>query len=295
MATEKQPDAQNLSPSINDLPATDESFTLIQPTTGWAKLKLHELWEYRDLLFFLTWRDIKVRYKQTILGIIWAILQPIFSMIIFSIVFGRMAGIPSDGVPYPIFAYAALIPWTFFANGLNQSTESLILSSNMIKKVYFPRIILPASSVLTGLLDFLFAFIVLIAMMLFYGIVPTWNILWLPLLLLLGLITSLGAGIWLTSLNVQFRDVRYVTPFLIQAWLFATPIVYPSSLLQQPWQTLYSINPMVGVVEGFRWALLGVDTQPGPLIIVSTIVALGFLISGVVYFHRMERTFADVV
>lgn len=278
-----------------DLVEPDEPYTLVAPTRGWVALKLHDLWEYHELLFFLTWRDIKVRYKQTILGVAWAILQPLFAMVIFSIVFGRLAQMPSDGVPYPLFAYAALVPWTFFANGLSQCSESLVLSSNMIKKVYFPRIILPISAVLTGLVDFVLAFMLLLGLLLFYGRMPTLNVLWLPLLLLPGLATSLGAGIWLTALNVQYRDIRYVIPFLVQAWMFASPIVYPGSLLSEPWRTLYGINPMVGVIEGFRWALLGTDTRPGAMIVVSSLVAVVVLVSGAFYFRRMERTFADVV
>jgi lipopolysaccharide transport system permease protein len=273
----------------------EEPFILIAPSKGTIALKLNELWEYHELLFFLTWRDIKVRYKQTILGIFWAILQPFFAMVIFSIVFGRLAQIPSDDIPYPLFAYAALVPWTFFANGLNQCSESLILSSNMIKKVYFPRIILPISAVLTGLVDFMLAFVLLLVMMLAFGTPPTLNILWLPLFLMLGLTTSLGVGIWLTSLNVQFRDIRYATPFMIQVWMFASPIVYPGSLLNEPWRTIYGINPMVGVIEGFRWSLLGTATRPGPMILVSILVAATILVSGMIYFHRMERTFADIV
>ena len=216
-------------------------------------------------------------------------------MVVFSLFFGKLAKIPSDGIPYPIFAYAALVPWTFFANGLNNSSNSLVGSANLIKKVYFPRLVVPISSVISGGLDFVLAFIVLLGMMLFYGIFPTVNIIWLPFLLLLTFITSLGTGLWLSALNVQFRDVRYTMPFLTQFWLFATPIAYPSSLLSEPWRTLYGINPMVGVVEGFRWALLGTDTAPGPIMIVSSLVALALLIGGAYYFRRLEKSFADVV
>jgi lipopolysaccharide transport system permease protein len=267
----------------------------IEPSRGWVPLKLNELWEYYELLYFLTWRDIKVRYKQTILGASWAIIQPFFTMVVFSLFFGKLAKMPSDGIPYPIFAYAALVPWTFFANGLNQSSNSLVGSANLIKKVYFPRLVVPLSSIISGAVDFVLAFIVLIVMMLFYGIYPTYNVIWLPLLLMLAFITSLGTGLWLSAMNVQFRDVRYTIPFLTQFWLFATPIAYPSSLLSEPWRTIYGINPMVGVVEGFRWALLGTNTAPGPIIIVSSLTALALLVSGVFYFRRMEKTFADVV
>jgi lipopolysaccharide transport system permease protein len=241
------------------------------------------------------WRDVKVRYKQTVLGAAWAIIQPFFTMVVFSLFFGRLAKIPSDGIPYPIFSYAALVPWTFFANGLNHSSDSLINSARLIKKIYFPRLAIPIATILAGAVDFVLAFIVLMGMMLAYGIVPTANIFWLPLFLLLALITALGTGLWLSAMNVQFRDVHYTIPFLTQFWLFATPIAYPSSLLSEPWRTLYGINPMVGVVEGFRWALLGTTTVPGPIILVSCLVAVALLVSGTYYFRRMEKTFADVV
>lgn len=267
----------------------------LEPTKGWVSLNLKDLWEYRELLYFLTWRDIKLRYKQTVLGGIWAIIQPLITMVVFSLFFGRLAKMPSDGVPYPLFSYTALIPWTFFANGLNQASNSLVTSSNLLKKVYFPRMSMPIASVGGVLVDFVLAFIVLIGMMFYYGMVPTVNVIWLPFFLLLAVVTSLGASLWLSATNVQFRDVRHIMPFLIQLWLFATPIVYPSSLLSEPWRTLYALNPMVGVVEGFRWALLGVHTAPGPMIIVSSFAAIGLLISGAFYFRRMERTFADVV
>jgi lipopolysaccharide transport system permease protein len=267
----------------------------IQPSRGWVSLKLPELWEYRELLYFLTWRDIKVRYKQTVLGAAWAIIQPFCTMVVFSLFFGKLARLPSDGIPYPVFSYAALVPWTFFAHGLTESSASLVGSAQLIKKVYFPRLAIPISSILSGAVDFVLAFVVLLGMMLYYGMAPTWHVLWLPLLLLLAFVTALGVGLWLSALNVQFRDVRYTVPFLTQFWLFATPIAYPSSLLSQPWRTLYGVNPMVGVVEGFRWALLGTTTAPGPIIFVSAGAALAILVTGLFYFRRMERTFADVV
>jgi len=268
----------------------------IEPSKGWVSLKLHELWEYRELLYFLTWRDIKVRYKQTVLGAAWAIIQPFMTMVVFSLFFGRLAQIPSDGVPYPIWSYAALVPWTFFATGLTMSSNSLVGSANLIKKVYFPRLVIPIATVLSGAVDFVLAFIVLIFMMLFFGIVPTGNVVFLPLFLLLAFVTSLGVGLWLSAMNVQFRDVRYTVPFLTQFWLFATPIAYPSSLIEnETLRAIYGINPMAGVVEGFRWALLGTDTAPGPVIVVSTVAALILFISGLFYFRRMEKTFADVV
>jgi len=274
---------------------SDSHVIVVKPSKGWISLKLRDLWEYRELLYFLTWRDIKVRYKQTVLGAAWAIIQPFFTMVVFSLFFGKLAKVPSDGIPYPIFAYAALVPWTFFANGLSQSSNSLVDNANMLKKVYFPRLVVPLSSVISGVVDFILAFTVLLGMMLFYGIYPTIHVIWLPFLLLLTLTTSLGVGLWLSAMNVQFRDVRYTIPFLTQFWLFATPIAYPSSLLSEPWRTLYGINPMVGVVEGFRWALLGTETAPGPIIVVSAFVALALLVGGAFYFRRMEKTFADVV
>jgi lipopolysaccharide transport system permease protein len=275
--------------------STDISVFRIEPSRGWVSLKLHELWEYRELLYFLMWRDVKVRYKQTILGAAWAIIQPFFTMVVFSLFFGRLAGIPSDGVPYPIFSFAALVPWTFFANGLNQSSNSLVSSAGLITKVYFPRLAVPVATVFSGVVDFGLAFLVLLGMMLYYGVVPTINGLWIPLFFLLALTTSLGVGLWLSAMNVKFRDVRYTVPFLTQLWMFSTPIAYPSSLLSEPWRTVYGLNPMVGVVEGFRWALLGTDTAPGPIIIASSLMALAILVGGLFYFRRMEKTFADVV
>jgi len=267
----------------------------IEPSRGWVSLKLGELWEYRELLYFLTWRDIKVRYKQTVLGAAWAIIQPFFTMVVFSLFFGKLAKVPSDGIPYPIFAYAALVPWNFFAQGLTQSSDSLVGSANLIKKVYFPRLAIPISTVISGSVDFILAFTVLLGMIVYYGMSPSAKVLWLPLLLLLAVTTSLGVGLWLSALNVQFRDVKYTVPFLTQFWMFATPIAYPSSLLHEPWRTVYGLNPMVGVVEGFRWALLGTTTAPGPMILVSALAAVMILVGGAFYFRRMEKTFAYVV
>ena len=290
--------------TIDSHAATDLPVVRIEPAHGWMPLRLRELWEFRELFYFLTWRDIKVRYKQTLLGASWAIIQPFFTMLVFSLFFGRLAKVPSDGIPYPIFAYAALVPWTFFANALTQSSNSLVSGANLIRKVYFPRLALPVSTVLGGVVDFVLAFSVLLLMMVYYGITPTWNVVFLPFLLLLAFITSLGVGLWLSAMNVRYRDVRYAVPFLTQFWMFATPIAYPSSMLSEPWRTVYGINPMVGVVEGFRWALLGPhenaegviqNTAPGPIIAVSTLVAITVLVSGAFYFRRMEKTFADVV
>jgi lipopolysaccharide transport system permease protein len=267
----------------------------IEARQGWVSLKLREVWEYRELLFFLTWRNIQVRYKQTALGVTWAIIQPLFTMAVFSLFFGRLAKVPSDGIPYPIFAFAALVPWTFFSNGLSQSSNSLVGNSNLIKKVYFPRLTIPVSTVLSGVVDFMLAFVMVLGMMFYYRIVPTANVLWIPLLLLLALVTSLGVGLWLSALNVQYRDVQHAVPFLTQFWMFSTPIAYPSSLLSEPWRTLYALNPMVGVVEGFRWALLGTQPAPGAILIASSLVAVLILVGGAFYFRRMEKTFADVI
>jgi len=267
----------------------------IEPETGWIPLRLRELWEYRELLYFLMWRDIKVRYKQTLLGAAWAVLVPFLQMVVFTIFLGKLAKIPSDGIPYPIFSFSALVVWTFFAQGLTQSTNSLVAGQNLIKKVYFPRLAIPISTVLSGVVDFAIAFVVLLGLMWKFDIAPTGHVVWLPLLLLLALVTSLGVGLWLSALNVRFRDVRYVVPFLVQLWMFATPVAYPASLVPEKWRLFYGLNPMVGVVEGFRWALLGTATRPGPMISASAVAALLLLVSGAFYFRRMERSFADLV
>jgi lipopolysaccharide transport system permease protein len=267
----------------------------ITASSGWVPLRLGELVDYHELLFFLVWRDVKVRYKQTVLGAGWAIIQPLLTMVVFTVFFGRLARIPSDNLPYPIFAYAALVPWTFFANALTQSADSLAGSANLLRKVYFPRLAIPIASVLSGIVDFTIAFGVLLLMMAFYGIFPTVNILWLPLFLALALVTALGTGLWLSALNVEYRDVRYVVPFVVQFWMLATPIAYPSTLLSEPWRTVYGLNPMAAVVEGFRWALLGTNVAPGAMVWVASCVAMTLLIGGAYYFRRMERTFADIV
>lgn len=269
--------------------------TVIEPTSGRRALRLSELWAYRELLGFLTWRDLKVRYAQTFLGAVWAVLQPLLTMVVFSLFFGGLADVPSDGVPYPVFAYTALLPWTFFANALTGASNAMVANQSLITKVWFPRLILPVAPMLAGGVDFALAFIILIGMMIWFGIVPTLAIVWLPLLILLALITSLGVGLILAAANVRYRDVRYVVPFMVQLWLFATPVAYPASLLDEPWRTVYAINPMVGVVEGFRWALLGADTAPGPMLAVSTVAALAMLVIGVIGFTRAERRFADVI
>ena len=281
-------------PATGDHDAAD-AIIIIAPSHGWVSLKLGEIWAYRELLYFLVWRDIKVRYKQTALGAAWAVIQPLFTMIVFSLFFGKLAKVPSDGIPYPIFAFTALVPWTFFATGLNMSSNSLVGSANLVQKVYFPRLIIPVATVLSGLVDLAIAMLVLFALMAWYRIAPTWNAVWLLPFVLLALITSLGVGLWLSAMNVKYRDVRYLVPFLAQLWMYATPVAYPSSLLHEPWHTAFGINPMAGVVEGFRWALLGVNTQPGLMILASMGAAVLLLVSGAFYFRRMEKTFADVV
>jgi len=281
--------------------STEVPVLLIKPGRGWASLNLKEVWAYREMLYFLIWRDVKVRYKQTALGAAWAILQPLLTMIVFTIFFGRLAKVGSDGLPYPIFSYTGLLPWTFFAHGLTQSSSSVIGGANLLRKVYFPRLIIPASPVLGGLVDFGIAFLVLIGMMAYYGIWPGAAVVLLPFLLLLAIVTALGVGMWLSALNVEYRDFRYVVPFLVQMWLFVTPVIYPASRVAAKlaqhglpaW--LYGLNPMSGVVEGFRWALLGSGSPPGPILAVSAAVSLVLLVSGAFYFRRMERTFADIV
>lgn len=278
------------SSSPSELPVT-----VIERRRGLVGLDLRELWAFRELLYFFVWRDLKVRYKQTVLGAAWAVIQPLMTMVVFSLFFGELAEVPSDGVPYPIFSFAALVPWTFFANALAQSSNSLVGSANLLRKVYFPRLLIPFASVLAGMVDFFLAFAVLLAMMVAYGIAPTAQVIWLPALLLLAVTAALAVGLWLSALNVEFRDVRHVVPFFVQIWLFATPIAYPSSLLEEKWRAVYALNPMVGVVEGFRWALLDTDTAPGLPLAVSTAATLVLLVGGLLYFRRMERTFADVV
>jgi lipopolysaccharide transport system permease protein len=275
--------------------ASDVALFVIEPSHGWASLGLGELWKYRELVYFFVWRDIKVRYKQTILGAAWAVIQPFLTMLIFSLFFGRLAKIPSDSVPYPIFVFTALVPWQFFANGVTQSSTSLVTGANLVTKVYFPRLALPLSKVLSGAVDLVLAFLTLIGMMVYYHIRPNSHVIWLPAFFLLALATALGVSTWFSAMHVQFRDVQYAIPFLIQAWLFATPIAYPSSLLSGRWRTVFGLNPMVGVVEGFRWALLGTSTAPERMVFVSSFVAVAVLVSGTLYFRRVEKTFADVI
>jgi len=269
--------------------------TIIEPGKGWAPLKLGVLWRYRGLLYFLAWRDVKIRYKQTALGASWAILQPVMTMIVFTLIFGHFAKFPSDGVPYPIFAYCGLLPWTFFSTALTQSSNSLVVNSNLISKVYFPRLIVPISSCLAGLVDLAIAAVVLLGMMIFYHVTPSVAIVALPLFVLLALVAALAMGILLSALNVEYRDVRYVIPFLTQIWLYATPIIYPAGFIKGPLHTILALNPMAGVVEGFRWAILGKGGLDGPSLAISIAVTVLALVGGLFYFRRMEQQFADVV
>ena len=275
--------------------ARDASKIVIEPPQGWRVIDLREIWRYRELLYYLAWRDVKVRYKQTAIGAAWAILQPFLTMVVFSVIFGQFIQMPSGGAPYPVFTYAALLPWVFFAGALNRSGNSLVSDANLISKVYFPRMILPFAAVVALLVDFGIAFIILLGMMLFYGIVPGIAMLALPLLFLLAVVTALGIGLWLSALNVKYRDIGYIIPFLVQFWLFVTPVAYPSTIIPERWRYFYSLNPMVGVVEGFRWALLGQQSVRGVFILLSTVVVLALFISGLFYFRRMEYEFADVV
>jgi lipopolysaccharide transport system permease protein len=267
----------------------------IDPSTGSVALTLKELWEFRELLYFLVWRDVKVLYKQTAIGAAWAVIQPVVTMIIFTLVFDRFAKIPSDGVPYPIFSYAALLPWMYFSKGLNQSTLSLVTNANLITKVYFPRMLLPISAMFAGFVDFAISFIVLVGMMVWYGIVPKANVIFLPLFVLLMMLTALSVSLWLSAINVRYRDVGQAMPFLIQIWMFASPVAYPASLVPENWRLLYSVNPMAGVIEGFRWALLGKEAPEVLPIVISIVVVSVLLCSGLFFFKRMEETFADVV
>lgn len=276
------------------LESDSRAITRICSSRGWVPLDVRELGVYRELMYFLVWRDIKVRYRQTVLGAAWAIIQPFLTMVVFSVFLGRLAGVPSDGVPYPVFAYAALVPWTYFATALTQASSSLVDHSRLITKVYFPRVLVPAAAVAGGLVDLAIAFAVLVAMLVYYGIVPSAAIVAFPFFVVLTAATALGAGLWSAALNVRYRDVRHVMPFVVQFWLFLTPIAYPSSVVPERWRALYALNPMVGIVEGFRWTLIGLHA-PGAPLVVSVVMALAVLVSGLFYFGRTERSFADVL
>lgn len=278
---------------------TQIPITYLRPVKGLAALNLKDLWDYRELIYFLTWRDLKVRYKQTLLGFTWVILQPVINMVVFTILFGQLLQVPTDGIPYPIFSFAALLPWLYFAGSLTRSSTTLVGSANLISKVFFPRMVIPIAGVLSGIVDFLVSLIVLIGMMLVYQIIPTWNLLMLPVFLFLAMLTALGFGLWLSALNVRFRDINHLVPFIIEIWKYATPVIYGSTLIPEKFRFILGLNPMTGVVEGFRWAILGSkyveNFNPGPLFIVSISITLVVLISGIVFFRNTERTFADII
>jgi len=289
------PDSVDLNGSSHpDSPLSRVPTLVIRPPRKWVPVDLHEVWAYRELVTAFTLRDIKLRYKQTGLGIAWAVLQPVLTMVIFTVIFGGLAKIPSEGVPYPLFVLAALLPWTLFAEGLTRSTTSMVTNASIMTKVYFPRLIMPLSSIISPLVDFAVSFVILVAMMVYFGVTPTLTIVFLPLFLLLALATSLGVGLWLSTLNVMYRDFQYTVPFLIQIWMFASPVVYASSLVPEPLRIWYGLNPMTGVIEGFRWALLGTGA-PGAMVTVSAGVVVLLLVSGMFYFRRMEQFYADIV
>jgi lipopolysaccharide transport system permease protein len=286
------PSLDGLSPLLG---AARDPTVVIEPSKALLHLDLPTIWQYRELLYFLIWRDVKVRYKQTVIGAGWAILQPLMSMMIFTVIFGHLAQIPSNGIPYPIFAYAALLPWNFFSQAVSRSGASLVGDANLISKVYFPRMIVPISAAAAPLVDFAIAFVMLLGMMVWFGIAPSWGVLALPLFLFLALATALAVGMWLSALNVRYRDVGHTIPFLMQCWMFASPVVYPVSLVPEKWRLLYSLNPMVGVIEGCRWAILGQGSPDIGALLESAIIVMALLIGGVVYFRHMEQTFADVI
>lgn len=287
------PENQSKQPKVID--AQQPPVVRRQARPGWVAIDFAELWQYRELLVFLAVRDIKVRYKQTLLGAAWAILQPVMTMVVFSIFFGKLAGVPSDGLPYPVFSFCGLLPWQLFAFALTQSSNSLVQDAHVLTKVYFPRLIIPFASVIAGLVDFAIAFVVLVGIMLYYGIIPGWALITLPLFILLAIAAALSVGLWLSTLNVKYRDVRYTIPFLAQIWLFVTPVAYSSSLVPSKWQSVFAINPMAGVVEGFRWALLGKAAPSGTMLIVSAAATAILLAGGLFYFARMEKTFPDII
>jgi lipopolysaccharide transport system permease protein len=285
------------SPVAAPLPVTVQApaTVRIEPPHGWLELRLHEVWEYRELLYFFVWRDVKVRYKQTAIGVVWVVLQPLLTMLVFTLFFGRLAKLPSLGLPYPVFYFAAVVPWIYFAGALQNCTNVVVDNQRMITKVFFPRLILPISAVLSGLVDFSIGFIVLVIFTLAYGLHPTLAALWLPFLLLLAVMTALGVGLWAAALNALYRDVRYVIPFLVQFWMLASPVAYPSALVPERWRWLYGLNPMAGVIDGFRWAMTGHGQPPGILLLASAAGVAVILVGGLFFFQRMEGAIADRV
>ncbi|MEP6959272.1 MAG: ABC transporter permease [Nitrospirota bacterium] len=289
--------SQTKAPGVSDATVSEIVLptVVIRSQRGLASLNLAEVWQYRELLYFLVWRDIKVRYKQTFIGAGWAIFQPAMTMVIFTVVFGKMVKIPSDGLPYAVFAYTGLLPWTYFSQALSRSGTGLVSNAHLITKVYFPRLIIPLSDVITPAVDFVFAFLLLLGLIAWYGIAPSWGLLALPLFFFMAMITALAAGLWLSPLNVRYRDIGHTIPFLIQFWMFASPVVYPVSLVPESWRFVYSLNPMVGVIEGFRWGLLGKENPDFSVMLISTVAVLLLFIGGLVFFKRMERNFADII
>jgi lipopolysaccharide transport system permease protein len=284
-------------PAVAPLPvhSSETVTTRIEPPRGWLELRLGEVWDYRELLYFFVWRDVKIRYKQTAIGVVWVVLQPLLTMGVFTLFFGRLAKLPSDGLPYPVFYFSALVAWTYFSMALLACTNVVVENQRVITKVYFPRLILPLSAVLSGLVDFAIGFVVLGAVTALYGIRPTVAVLWLPVLLLLAVLTALGVGLWMAALNALYRDVRYVVPFLVQFWMFASPVAYPSSLVPVKWRWLYGLNPMAGVIDGFRWAITGHGQAPGVLLLASAGMVVLLLVGGLFFFQRMEGAVADRV
>lgn len=282
-----------------DIPPPPEAIaqhiTRIEPTSSWRFLDTSEIWHYRELLYFLAWRDIQVRYKQTAIGVLWVVAQPLASIIVFSLFFGNLAKIPSDGVPYPLFVFAALLPWQVFARAMMEASNSLVTDQRLVSRVYFPRILVPLASVIAALFDFGITFLLFLAMMLYFGVHPGLAVLTLPIFLFLMAATAVGVGFWLAPLNIEYRDVTYLLPFVTQLWMFLTPVVYPSTLIPEKWRFFYGFNPLAGVVEGFRWALLGVGPGPSPMLFVSAAVAVLLMLTGIVWFRRRERTFTDAV
>ena len=276
-------------------PAAAKHITRIESSSRWRFLDLSEIWRYRELMYFLAWRDIQVRYKQTAIGVLWVVAQPIASILVFSLFFGRLAKIPSNGVPYPLFVFAALLPWQVFARAMMEASTSLVTDQRLVSRVYFPRIMVPLSSIIAALFDFCITFLLFLALMFWYGVHPVLAVLTLPLFLILMVTTAMGVGFWLAPLNIEYRDVTYILPFVTQIWMFLTPVVYPSTLVPEKWRILYGLNPLAGVVEGFRWALLGVGPGPSPMLFVSAAVSLILMVTGIVWFRRRERTFTDAI